>query len=371
VTTFAPALLPDSIKEQMCRDLLAEFGATRVSARREQGELDFCCVLPWHSESRPSAGLNWEKLTYSCFSCGSSGGLLWLIGTCRGVTEVAARRWLDGEAGIGEVEDVSKLLAVIDAAYAPRRGSSRAPIPKMSARVLTPWRAIHPYLTDPLDADPPGRGIPVENVVEAQVGYAPEYRVKTEEGERLSERIVIPHFWRGSLVGWQSRRLADDGTPKYLSTADFPRDRTIYRQPDGRTAVVVESPASVLRHLHHLPVTATFGAKVTEAQVRLLAEYDRLVLWMDPDRAGWEALEGHDEPVEGQRRPRHVPGLIERLAPYTDVRVVATDWYADAAEFDEAEAAELVAAAVPAALWRRPTALRCRACRQCHSGACP
>jgi CHC2-type zinc finger protein len=371
-TTFGPARLPASIKKDLCRELLAEFGATRVTVREHQAEMDFCCVLPWHEERRPSAGLNWEKLTYSCFSCGSSGGLLWLIGSCRGVTEVSARRWLESESGLGDdVEDVSKLVALIDAIYAPKDGRSRAPIPKMSERVLTPWRAVHPWVTDPPTAAPPGRGIPLANAIEAQVGYAPEYRVKDDDGrEVVSERVVIPHFWRGKLVGWQSRRLSDDGTPKYISTADFPKDRTIYRPPEGRTAVVVESPFSVLRHLHHLPITATFGAKVTPSQVRLLAEYDRVVLWMDPDRAGWEAVEGHDEPVEGERRPKHVPGLVERLEPYCDVRVVETDWYADAAEFDEEEAAELVAAAAPASTWRRPTALRCRICREVHSGPC-
>lgn len=362
-SVFETALLPDAVKEEMCRGLLAEFGATRIRVRHEKGELEHCCVLPWHDESRPSASLNYKKLVYNCLSCNSYGGLLWFIAACRGIPGPAAREWLERESCTGPDWDAGTLLAIIDAMEAaPRRGLT--PIPRMSERAIAPWMLIHPYLTDPVDAVPKGRGVPRENVRALRVGYAERFPL--DDQGRTGERVVFPHFWRGDLVGWQSRRLYDDGSPKYLSTGEFPAGRTIYNyDASRRIAVVVESPMSVLRHTHHLPIEATFGSEVTDAQVRLIAEHKRVVLWMDNDDAGWKAVQGAQE--GRQRRP----GLIDRLTPYTDVWVVDSPWAADPGDMDDLTVAELYAGAVPACLWQPPKALRCWFCKSVHDGHCP
>lgn len=362
-TIFETALLPDAVKEEMCRGLLAEFGATRLRVNHLKGEMHHCCVLPWHDERNPSASLNYKKLVYNCLGCQSNGGLLWFIAACRGIPGPAARDWLAKESCAGPDWDVGTLLAIIDA-MEQSVNRRPAPIPRMSERAIAPWMVIHPYLTDPVDAVPRGRGVPKENVRALRVGYAERFPMDGEG--RTSERVVFPHWWRGDLVGWQSRRLYDDGTPKYLSTGDFPRDRTLYRYDAKRsTALVVESPMSVLRHMHHLPIEATFGAEVTDAQVRLIGEHRRVVLWMDNDDAGWKAVAGAQE---GRSRR---PGLIERLTPYTDVWVVDSPWAADAGDMDDLTAAELYAGAVPGCLWRPPLELRCWLCKGVHSGHCP
>ena len=346
--TFAPATLPDSVKESMCRGLLEEFGATITSVREPDGELIHRCALPWHEERRPSASLNYKKLTYRCLSCDSKGGLLWFIAACRDVPGPEAKKWLEGQTGLGVEFDLGALLNLIDAIDKAPTAQVRPPMPKFSPLVLKPWKVIHEYLTE-------DRGVPEQNIVDLSVGYAERYKVSDMQ---RSQRIVIPHFWRGDLVGWQSRRIYKDGTPKYLSTSDFPRDRTLYNhQPNREMAVVVESPMSVLRHYHHIPFEATFGAAVTDQQVKLLARHRRVVIWMDNDPAGWRATEGAWEEF-GRRRKKVSAGLIERLAPYTDVRVVNNPWAADPGDMDDQTVEELVATAVPYPLWRRPRRLR-------------
>lgn len=366
---FEPLSLPDSQKEDLARSLLDEFGAEITSASQD-GELRHRCVMPWHQETRPSASLNYKNLVYKCLGCNSSGGLLWLIATVRGESGVEARQWLDEQTGLGGADfDLAAMLKFLDALYDPATKAVPV-IPRFSDRVLAPWRAIHPWLTTGVpELGIPGRGIPEANIMAMQVGYAPDYKVGETEDKRpiTSERIVIPHYWKGHLVGWQSRRLADDGTPKYLATGDFPKDRTIYNyDPKRRTAVVVESPMSVLRHLHHLPIEATFGASVTERQARLLAQHERVVLWMDPDPAGWNATEGYVND-----RGEKVVGLGEMLEPYTDVWVVDSPWAADAADMDDETADALVADAVPYPVWHRPRHLLCWLCKAEHDGACP
>lgn len=365
---FEPLTLPDDVKEDLCRSLLAEFGVTRILHNPTKGELTHQCVMPEHDDRNPSAGLNYRTLTYKCFSCQASGGLLWLIRTVRGggTTTAGAREWLIGSLGL-DGEDTEAILRLIDSIVAADGTARvRAPIPSFSPRILDPWAFIHPWLTDPIDWDDPamgGRGVPEQNVLDLRVGYAEQYPL--DDKGTTSERIVVPHFWKGKLVGWQSRKIFEDGSPKWLSTPDFPKDETLYRPPEGDLAVVVESPMTVLRHAHHLPLTATFGANVTDRQVRLLSGYDKVVLWMDPDKAGWRAMEGYTD--EGGE---HHPGLIDRLTPYTDVWAVDSDLANDGADLDDETAAEAVRDAVPAAVWERPERLRCVVCRKVHSGDC-
>lgn len=363
---FEPVTLPDEMKQDLCRDILAEFGVERI--KRSGTEFLMHCVMPWHEDRRiGSAFLSWKKLTYICFSCQSSGGLLWLLGVLRGGTEDDTRKWLEERTGLSGDYDVAAMMRYLDSVYA-ETDRAPAPMPKFSPRALERWAFIHPWLTDPISEG--GRGIPEANLEQMQVGYAEEYPMgKDAEDNPLppSERIVVPHFWRGALVGWQSRRLdPTDGTPKWLSTPEMPKDRTLYNHREDRDyAVVVESPMSTLRHLHHQPFTATFGALVTDNQVRLLAQYPKVVLWMDPDEAGWRATRGWTDD-SGE----YHPGLLERLERYTDVWAVETDWAVDPGDMDDQTVDDLIAEAVPSSLWEEPEVLRCWWCKRYHVDEC-
>lgn len=367
---FDAMYLPDSIKKEMCLSLLAEFGVGKIQTREPDGELIHCCVMPWHPEKKPSASLNYKKLTYKCLGCDASGGFLWLIGTVRHSSGREAREWVETRTGLGGSDfDLPAMLALIDAVL-NEEISGPPPIPKFAERVLDQWRGIHPTLTTGApDLGIMGRGIREENLREMRVGYAPEYPMG--EGQPTSERHIIPHFWRGSLVGWQSRRVWDDGTEKYKSTPDFPKYRTIYaadrhRPTKSRSLVCVESPMSVLRHLHHLPMGGTFGAAITDPQIRLLADYDRIIYWPDNDVAGWKSVQGWTDD-----KGEYHPG-IERLERYSEVWVTQSPWAADPGDIDDDEEAErIVAEAVPYAVWTPPSTLLCWACKREHSGVCP
>ena len=338
-TPFEAGLLPEDEKERLCRSLLAEFGVTHVQSTGS-GELIHACCLPSgrHSrgDSNPSASLNYKKLTYNCLGCGQSGGLLWFIAECRGTSATEASSWLGKETGTdGHVQDLAKLLEFFDSLYG-KDAPEPPPMPKLDPSVLNPWLAIHPYLTEI-------RHIPEDNIKKYLVGYG-TLRIKVgDERWVSSERIIIPHFWKADLVGWQSRRLfKSDGTPRWKSSSDFPKDVTIYNYVERRASIVVESPMNVLRHVHHLgTMEATFGAAVTDVQLRLLSRHPEVVLWFDNDDAGWDATEK----------------VGEYLERYCKVRVVDTRdlWYkADAADLDDQEAADRVGESMPFSLWTRP-----------------
>jgi DNA primase len=320
--------MSDDEKEMLCRGLLAEFGVDSVSVNG--AELVHSCVLPFgmhaNGDRNPSASLNHEKLTYNCYVCGG-GGLLWFVGTMRGTTGTEARSWLNDQTGEGpDDQPLHVLLEYFDEVY-DKKGKRQAypPMPHLKDNVLGPYRVIHPYMTEV-------RRVPERTVVEFNVGW-----------EKASNRIIIPHVWNGTLVGWQSRRLVDDGSSKYKSTPNFPKDQTIYNYQGTRPAIVVESPMSVLSKFHICPIMeATFGASITPSQLRLLQRHSSLTVWMDNDPAGYKATED----------------IIEACESYLPVMVVPSDWNADPADLTEGEFTRLLDGAIPGSIWSPPTELR-------------
>lgn len=341
-TFFEATILDDGTKEQLCLDLLAEFGARNVRRANTRGEIIHSCCLPFgahkNGDANPSASLNFKKLTYRCLGCGSGGGFLWFIAVCRGEDGAQARNWLENQTGTGrQVQDLGVLLKILDAMY---QGASTIvqQIPQYSASVLDPWTwpTFHPYMTDGVpELGYRGRGIPEETLQHFRVGYTDNYF----DG---SERIIIPLWWQEKLVGWQARRVNSKDEPKYRNSPDFPRDQVLYNYTRGADTVLVESPLSVLRHYHHQPgLQATFGAAVTDMQIPLIRQARKLTLWFDNDKAGWAATER----------------LIAETSRFTDVFVVDNPYNADPADMDDDTVADLIENAIPWGLWNVPTEL--------------
>lgn len=340
---FETSLLDDGGKLQLCLDLLAEFGAQNIRKPNYKGEIIHSCCLPFgahrNGDRSPSASLNFKKLTYNCLGCGSSGGLMWFIAVCRGHDGAEVKTWLEQETGLhGNPIEWPKIEKMVAEIYS-RKIEGPPPIPSYARSVLAPWDMIHPYMTDGApEFGITGRGIPETTLDHFQVGYAPEYFMGREEPTQ--ERIIIPHFWKDKLVGWQARRIDDADKPKYKNSQDFPKDTTLYNFDPRADVVVVESPASVLKHWHHVPtMTATFGAKVTEHQVKLLQSCRSVTAFFDPDEAGYQATEL----------------LRDGLPRHTSLRIVDNPFDdADPADLDDETVDKLIATALPWGVWRKP-----------------
>lgn len=382
MSPFEATLLPETEKERLCRSLLDEFGIPISSVSSHRQELIIPCVLNKRhqdQERNPTGALNWSKLTYKCLGCQASGGLLWFIAENRHGTTKDARDWLGRETGTdGHLMELAALLRFFDALYAGPQ--AKPPMPTYAEKVLDPWLLIHPYLTDPPAYDQRGRnlggrGIPEETLIQHKVGYAEKFSmgfVEDAAGNKqplpTSERIVLPHFWRDRLVGWQSRRLWDDGTSKYKSTPDFPKYTTIYNyDPEAEVAIVVESMLSVLRHTHRYHLEGTFGANVTEAQLKLIGRHSKVIWMLDNDDAGWTAYEGLFDYKGKQTKD----GVLEACSRMTNTYVVENPYNADPGDLDDETFDAVLDLAVPYPVWSRPQALLCHRCGGVtHEGGC-
>lgn len=302
-------------------------------------------VRPHHAngDANPSASCNVDHGIYVCYSytdpeTGKSGmDLITLVMLLEGASHVrdivdVLNPYLSGSTLAGE-EFRERLFSVFDAS---KGDADRSAVRTFSERMLAPWAFIHPYLAT--------RGISDETASILQIGY-----------DQRTNRITIPHFWMGRLVGYQQRAIpagADElgpwpatkpAHPKYKSSPGFPKSSTLYRLDVAQSGpserlVVVESPFSVIK-AHSLglgddyPVVATFGAKITAAQIALMEDFREVVIWMDDDSAGFSATFK----------------LMRELGRHTSVRVVNTDVGMDLGDYDDVEAArEKIDTAIPA-----------------------
>jgi hypothetical protein len=270
-------------------DVLDHYQAENITPQGD--ELIHSCLIdrvhPHHSngDASPSASLNVEKLVYNCWSYGG-GDLLWLIQELENCDETRAIDKLARFADSGDSENVKSMVQRVKDIL--KADDVEADMPTYSKVILRPWQAIHPYLTS--------RGISEDVLMAHDIGFDPE-----------DNRIVIPHFWHGKLVGYQKRRQDDDRWPttpftddgkypvKYQNSKSFPRKSTMYNVDNvtGSSVVIVESVMSVLKAetLGFDNFVATFGGRVTETQVKNLDQYDEFTIIMDNDESGWHGAQ--------------------------------------------------------------------------------
>lgn len=328
------------------REVLARYGAQNCTEQinRKDGttEIVHSCLLdrvePHHRnhDANPSAWCNIDKNLYVCSSYWS-GDLLHLIQKLEGKENLADVLPTVGEMLRGATQERDQFKTHLDELFTAHEIYD-AEISTYSPHVLDPWSASHPYMREE-------RGISQEVHERLRIGYDP-----------TENRIVIPHFWKGQLVGWQKRAIpgydehhpwrqwppTTNPFPKYRSSSGFPKSDTLYAYDSaapGRQVIVVESPMSVARaySLGITNVTATFGAKVSRHQIEMLVDnMGEVIVWFDHDPAGYH----------GARQ------LVEGLQHQTKVMVVDPDEGADLADYPSAAAVcAKLETARPAAMW--------------------
>lgn len=101
-------------------------------------------------------------------------------------------------------------------------------------------------------------------------------------------RIIIPKLNKsGDLVMFQSRRLYEDGTPKYLTykVKDAYYHDALEGKVEPNTCIVVEDMLSAIRCAEAgYTAVPLFTANVTDkTMLTMVREYDTIVVWLDND----------------------------------------------------------------------------------------
>lgn len=141
----------------------------------------------------------------------------------------------------------------------------------------------HPYWST--------RGFTDETCEMWRLGYDP----------RLN-RVSLPHMFNRKWMVVQKRTLEDTiwstgpNPPKWKNSEDFPKQETLFNYDRAKqydTVVVVEAAVSAI-YLWQcgIPnVVSTFSAKPSEEQMTMLRSFENVIIWYDPDPAGWTGTE--------------------------------------------------------------------------------
>lgn len=298
------------------RAVLDHYGAQHCTEQMNRDgttEIIHSCLLnrvePHHSndDQNPSAAANIDKGTYVCYSSGLGCDIVHLVMKLEGKESFAEALGVVGGFLTGSTQEAAALQAELDKVFATAVHAYSLNLPSYDTRILQQWLVPHPYWGQ--------RGITEDTIELLHLGF-----------DAHEQRIVFPHYVQDKLVGWQKRvipGLTRPEFPKYRNSPGFPKSETLYAHDlcdPGGPVMVVESPMSVARaySIGLRNVTATFGAKVSQAQIALLKGHEKVIVWFDADPAG----------MAGERK------LLEGLYRCTETLRVRPEEGKDLADYD-------------------------------------
>lgn len=250
------------------------------------------CPDPWgmhkHGDTTGKFAIHREKRVFNCWVCG--GGTLLSLGMA--VWDLSEDESIDRLWGMCSEPTDERFEDEIDDLLRDERARDPV-IPWFNPHVLDKFLGSSPEL----DKFCKERGISFEVMTKHELGFNPCGVKIGKKGRYEGPGIIFPHYWRGRLVGWQTRWLeSDEERPpwvqKYNNTRDFPKRWTIYNyervylSPDP--IIVVESVPTVL-FLESLgyPAIAMFGATAPPEQFKLLRACQQgLIIAPDNDTPG-------------------------------------------------------------------------------------
>lgn len=255
-------------------DVLALLEAKGIDYVHKGGD-EYAIVCPFqanHSDgqdSKPSFGINVEKLKAHCFSCGAS------------MNEVSLTKWLLGD----EIDD--EQMAVL---------SVRARLKKIQGQeddLFVEAAEMETYMPPGKPFDREYRGISVET-------YRTLGAIECQRG-RYENRICFPIFQHERLLGVDARALGSE-VPKYLRPKGCDAKKWLYpfdlakRQKVGQV-ILVEGIYHSINFFHRTgkaEALCYFGSNNwSEHKTLLVLELnpEQVIFWPDNDKAGIKALE--------------------------------------------------------------------------------
>lgn len=294
-------------------------------------------LCPFHEERTPSFSVDAQEKLYHCFGCGVGGDAIKFVEEKEGLGFAEAVELLADRYGV-------ELEREKEDPRAEARRRQRRRLEELLARTASFYAG---YLWESGEAAKAReylaeRGLGEEVLRSFGVGYAPSawdkvlvrgqragFEVDELRGvglvqrgrgggeyDRFRSRIMFPiRDRRGRVLGFGGRAMRSDQGAKYVNTAEtdfFHKSKMLYgidlasgAMAKANRAIVVEGYTDVLA-LHQdgiNEVVGVMGTAITEDQVKALAVVEEVVLALDADSAGQEAML-RAQRVAGERKMR-------------------------------------------------------------------
>lgn len=213
------------------------------------------------------------KLNYSCFNCGFKTG--YLVGQSLTVKFKQFLSWL----GMDSTEinrltiEALKLRDMADDTITRNVKTKTAPD-------ITFRQSVLPELSEPLDPDNKKHQQYCDYLSERGLSWdSYRYYVTPDADGRNSNRIIIPYYYRGILVGNTSRFL-DDRKPKYISEQQRGYVFNVDAQrSEWKVCILVEGQFDAIS----IGGCAYMGQNILDEQAQILSKLHRQIVVV-PDR---------------------------------------------------------------------------------------
>lgn len=259
------------MKIEEMEQLLRQLDIEPVNERN--GEILALC--PGHKEMtgkedhNPSWWINAETGQHICFSCGFKGGLWNLIAMRKNFHDAQGRLdYADAKDWLYESFGVIQLDVLADM----ERPITKEPEIKISEANLAVF------------VDPPAEALKSRGLTLA----AAQTHGLLWDSRKKNWIIVIRDPYSNKLLGWQEKGYSQRYFNNYPPGVEKAKSLFGFAQYSGGKMIVVESPLDVVR-LTSLGVAggvATYGAHISNEQLKLIKEADEIVFALDNDDAG-------------------------------------------------------------------------------------
>jgi len=228
-----------------------------------------CC-----SDKRNRGGLiaSGDSVSYHCFNCGFKAS--WQPG--RTVSQKLRKLF----QLLNVPDDIISKLCIEALRHRDIETDKIIPtIPKFEARELPRGSVPINSLID----NPPDELIPILEYIMNRSLTLDDYEFYWTPEEGFNNRLIIPYYYKGQIVGYTARRI-DDGKPKYLAEQQPGYVFNLDRQKENRNYVIVcEGQLDAIS----IDAVSVNGSEISEAQHLLINQLQRDVIVVpDHDPAG-------------------------------------------------------------------------------------
>lgn len=262
--------------------LIADTLSNYLPAKRKQtpsGWISFNAVCCDDKRQRGGFIVNaGDAVSYHCFNCGFK--CSWQPG--RHISKNMSKFMRD----LGMGDDVISQLR-LEALRLNDTGTSgiKSIVPKFDERAL-PLEAVP--IVDLLD-NPPDKLIPVLEYMVSRKLFPQDFSFYWTPKVGFSNRLIIPFYKDGMIVGYTARAVNKEANPRYLSEQQPGYVFNLDNQTDNREVVFVcEGPIDAIS----IDATALMGSEIKDSQNWLLKQLNReICLIPDKDHEGPKCVE--------------------------------------------------------------------------------
>lgn len=274
---FADRIDVDQLEEELGFEPISQSGS------EDRGYCPDIWGLHKNGDTTGKLAINRDKMVYNCWVCGG-GSILQLVTALKGWDVEEATEWLYQFTRLSS-QSKEDFLTEIDGRLQTEEHHPTS-LPYFNTAVLDRWQESHSWFDE--------REISDEVRIEFRIGFNPKALKFNKGGSYEGPAIVLPHFWKEKLVGWQLRFLDEDRpkwVPKYDNTTDFPKS-TVWGLDFARKVkdppIIVESvPTALFLLSEGHSAIATFGGGIKPEQIRHLRCFQQgVILAPDNDSVG-------------------------------------------------------------------------------------